>query len=304
MPRPTRRVTIRAQAPPQLPPEDRVEEVQQVEETPPEALEPEYTDEYLFNLVKPHLNQVCALSRKKIQEVDEKIARRQIILDELMNHQDQGTIPKSIVVPRMPQVPGSQVDEFSSKFKALSEQYAKDTLDLLLKARAKDLKALAEERKSLYAEAIEKVEDALQNAYNIVHQMEKSQMRPLRDMYEDFLIKSLEKSRLQTELKSAFGTFVDNEKKNADLLKRSAAEADEEETSDGVDRLRKEMKALKKDINSLKNSHPPHTKTKQKGNTKTPKTGQKNKGGNTKNKGKPKSKNGKQGAAGRGAKQN
>ncbi|PXF49699.1 hypothetical protein BWQ96_00577 [Gracilariopsis chorda] len=75
-----------------------------VPETPPL----EYSDEELYGMVKPNLDKVVAPYRRRVQDLDEKIVKRTSLLSELLEHQEKGTVPKAIAVPRMPQCPSSQ----------------------------------------------------------------------------------------------------------------------------------------------------------------------------------------------------
>lgn len=270
----------------------------------PETPEPEYSDEEVYTMVKPSLDKVVAPFRRRIQDVDEKIARRTSILSDLVGHQDDGTVPKAIVVPRFPQCPSSQEEEFREKFKVLTKGYCKEATQLLIDARVKDIKELRTQRQETYNEASIKVEEALQHAYNIVGHLTKERVTIFTKRYNDDLQNELEKSRVKIELKLTFGTFVDSEKRSADLLKKAAVEADEEVAPDtqGVDRLRQELSALRKDVKNIRDAQKKNV-PKKNDKPKAKKGGQGN-ASKSSGKAKKKPKNGKQGAAGRGAKQN
>ncbi|PXF49698.1 hypothetical protein BWQ96_00576 [Gracilariopsis chorda] len=132
-------------------------------------------------MVKPNLDKVVAPYRRRVQDLDEKIVKRTSLLSELLEHQEKGTVPKAIAVPRMPQCPSSQEESFREKFKVLTERYCKDAIQLLLDARADDVKEMNGERKDIFKEATVKVEEALHHAYNLIPDLTDERVKDFQD---------------------------------------------------------------------------------------------------------------------------
>lgn len=255
-------------------------------------------DAVILKAVKPQLDKFLAVYRKRIQKLDENIARKLNLMSDLYTHVDNGTIPKSIVVPRMPQIAEALKEKYSPEYKAMSEEFANKSRDFLVKAKEDEIKLLNAERKKLINEAMAKSQEVFNKMYFTTHNLEEAQSIAILTEYQNVFKSRLDEARMTFEVKQTVGQAIEEEKKHASLLKKTAAEADEAEASEEVNRLRKDVQALKKEVFSLSKA------------VKNPKaskktTGQKPEGGKAKKaNGKPKPKNGKRGAAERGAKQN
>eukprot|EP00737_Agarophyton_chilense_P004593 gb/GEZJ01005904.1/.p2 GENE.gb/GEZJ01005904.1/~~gb/GEZJ01005904.1/.p2 ORF type:complete len:296 (-),score=34.92 gb/GEZJ01005904.1/:329-1216(-) len=294
---PRRAIVRRAQ-------EEEVDEIEPVQET---LLgdKPECTDEMLFDFTKPLLIKVCAPFRKQIQVVDETIARRTVYVSQLMKHAEEDTIPKSIVVPRMPQLQSAQIDKYSSQFKQLSENFAKQFLKLLIQAKLDEVRELKKSRRKLLEEAFESLEEALTEGLICLSYVTNEQTKNLCERFKEMFVSSLNDKKIQATIASGLGSYIKNTKKKADLLKKSAQSADEEGAPEGVDQTRKELAALRNRISVLESSrknNPP--KAPKAPNKQKPLKGRAKAAGKSSVKPNPKPKNGKAGAAGRGARQN
>lgn len=258
-------------------------------------------DPMVFEAVKPRLDKFFAPSRKRIQKLDEKIARKNLLLKNLGKHKEDGTLPKTVLVPRMPLIPESLKDKFTDEYKSMSEKFAKDTLEFLFKVRTEEIDVLRNEREQLLKDAMEKVKVVCGGTLTQNGNISEDQMISVFADYETKIREEMTITRLETELDVRVGQAIEEEKKHASLLKKTAAEADEAEPSTEVDRLRKEVQALRKDMIKFKKTQPQPKNNTKSGNVqgKKPKKNKPNK-----NNGKQKPKNGSHGAAGRGAKQN
>lgn len=79
---------------------------------PETSTAPIAVNEELFAILRAGFNRVAAPFRGSLGETDEKIVLPTVKLKNLPVHQDAETLVKSIIVPRIPQCPTSQCEQF------------------------------------------------------------------------------------------------------------------------------------------------------------------------------------------------
>lgn len=265
----------------------------------------------IYSSIEEHLHTVTAPFGKRIEDIEKKIASRRVVLNQHSEHRRNGTLPKGFVAPRMPQIPATMANEFREKFDSLAEKFTKDVLDVAIVLRNKEVNQLQAEKDQIVKDTKEKVHEALTYAAGLLDDLQPSGIPSLVQRYMTSFLNQLQEQKRDNDVASVFKDFVTREKKAADLLKNAAAKADEVEAPEGVDRLRKEVHSMKKEIAALRSGKakdtPKGNKKPSREGAKAPKTpkapkpgkGKSNAGPSKKNK----SKNG-QGAPERGAKAN
>lgn len=237
-----------------MPPYTRTAAASESGSVAPAGVGPIQVDESLMATMKTGLNRVAAPFRRSLGEADEKIAIRTVELKKLQVHTDEETLPKAIILPRMPQCPTSQRELFEESFKSLTERFGKDALKLLMQVKRLDIINLKEERASSLTELKQKLRKALDHAHTVMADAPVIQLQLIADKYMASFLDQLDKDKIRNEAKSAFNAFFAQEKKNSFLLKKAAEDIDEvtAPAPQGVDRLRQEMRLLRKEVESMR----------------------------------------------------
>lgn len=225
--------------------------------------------EYNIKTFRSQLNHVSAPYFQHLKELEEKVAYRSNYLQELKDCVREDRLPKAIVRMRIPQVPKNIDEEYRKRFEAITNQAAKQTVQLLVECHTASLSALIKEREAI----LTKVKlDIKESPTYVTNNIENCTELMRENVLKEYLFELEERIGIQRK-RIAIRTGFDklNKKKQRDeLLKKKIANMELENAEPTVQTLREKVKGLQKKLSNLQRKGIPNTKSFPKGQTLNP----------------------------------
>lgn len=207
-----------------------------------------------MSILKPHLDKMVAPFFIKTKDYQDKLAARQTILEELMKHIDDSTLPKSIVAMRMPQVPQLAEDdmkEFHAKWADIANRAAREGLRAIIDIRQKELTALQATLEETTTQAKNEVASGVTILVHELPDIDEAACSRIIARYSLDIDERMANQSKKAMLAAGYKKYQQVTKRAA-LAERQLEEEINPDDTDEITKLRKEMESLKKSVKQFK----------------------------------------------------
>ena len=256
-----------------------------------------------YGTVKKHLDKILLPLMIKRKELKDKLVARTQIIEEFRAKKAAGELPKCIKPMSMPQVPKSVEPEFKAQFEVLVSRAAKESLNLLIQHRVRDLSMLQTELQSVVTKMNETVKDALSFIKEKADYDDET-VQAMEIRYSNDLQERLQSQNRNQKVELAFKSF-NKTSREVQQAEDAVMNPPDQEPNNEISKLQQELQTIKATVKQLQSSKPQPIQPKKKPNGQNQQQQQKKKTNHPNNKnGKKQTPKKGQSGAGRGAKQN